>query len=116
MKEIDKTQLALAHLLAHLYHYEKEATRRLLTTRVFANAACAVAPALERMDKETFDALKKPEIDADEYVLAAMQEMTLAWDEIRELRRQNREWQAKWTKYHNAMWQMYDVLNKGGSK
>ena len=91
MKEIDKTQLALAHLLVYMYHYVKEATRRLLTTKVFANAACAVAPALERMDKETFDALKKPDIDAEDYVLAAMQEMTLAWDKIRELERKKIE-------------------------
>ena len=85
MKEIDKTRMALAHLLVHLVHNEKDATRRLLTTRVFANAALEVHDTINKLDPLTFEVLKQPETDPNEYVLAAMQEMTLAWDRIREL-------------------------------
>ena len=84
-EEIDKTQLALAHLLVYMYHNEKEATRRMMGTRVFAKAACAVSSVLENVDKDMYEEMKLPSENAEDYVLAAMQSMVVAWDRIREL-------------------------------
>ena len=91
MKELDQTQLALAHLLVYLVHNEPDAVRRLLVTKVFNNAVMAVHDTVEKLDSSAFEVMKKPEIDADEYTLAALQEMVLAWDTVRDAERKRVE-------------------------
>jgi hypothetical protein len=82
-----KAERALVQLLVYIGRHEKETLNRLARTRQFAEACSAVGNELMQLPEAERDLLAKPELsmdEAEEYTLAAFEEMMVAHEARRQ--------------------------------